>query len=265
MGVDQSKAMKLGSILQRMMRNRSDSRESKLYKDIDEEKRAFKGFARRFSLGYDSEYAHYFSSLGIRPTRDKAAIREAYRTIIKAYHPDVNKSLLSEEITREANAAYRFLSNYSIRSEGESLPKESRSLILDQLFSEYERLLEADHKRLVRSLGGGSVEKWYYDQEIGKYLDWRKRSALAVDNFMGDFMELGKCLYASIKACRKLLRHETDAHKKMELRNSLNEIEYLHDRHMHFRKLIESDVLKEFYDSAKRNSDEVRKRMSKSN
>ena len=106
-----------------MKRKALDSQEAKLYEGIDRAKGVFKVFARKFSFEYDAGYAHYFSALGLKPTGDLAAIRGAYRAIIKKYHPDVNKSLLSEEITREANEAYRFLSNYSMHSEGESLQR----------------------------------------------------------------------------------------------------------------------------------------------
>ncbi|MEM0201564.1 MAG: DnaJ domain-containing protein [Candidatus Micrarchaeaceae archaeon] len=255
--------MQLGALISGMRRKAVDSKESKLYKDIEDEKRAFKSFTRKFLLEYDSEYMHYFSALGIKPTKDKVAIREAYRTMIKAYHPDVNKSLLSEEITKEANEAYRFLSNYNMHSEDESLPKRSRSLLVDGLSSEYERLLERDYDKLKRSLDGGSVEVWYYEQETGRFLDWNKRCVLAVNNVLGDFMLLGKRFGASIKIGKKLLKQEREESKRKVLYSAVAESEYLYDRYVRIKKLIDKDVLKDFYAAAKKNSDDVRKRWNK--
>ncbi len=239
-----------------------DSKESKLYADISLEKRTFRDFARKFMLESGSDYAHYFSALGIKPTADKKEIRKAYVAMIKKYHPDVNKGLRAEEITKEANAAYRFLSNYNMHVEDESLPRGSRSIMLDALYSEYERLLEIDYGKLKNLLGEGAVERWYYDQEVGKFLDWRKRSALAVNNVLGDFMSLGGRLKASIKAGRKLDRHETDGLKITALRGSIDEIGYIYSRYTHFKKLIDESVLRDFYASAKRHSEETRKRMA---
>ncbi len=244
-----------------MKRKAIDSQEAKFYDGIDSAKRIFKVFSRKFSFEYDAGYAHYFSALGLKPTADLAVIRNAYRAIIKKYHPDVNKSLLSEEITREANEAYRFLSNYSMHSEGESLQKGSKSALMDALSEEYERLLERDYNNLKRSLGGGSVERWYYDQEVGRFLDWNKRSSLAVENAIGNFMDLGKKLRALIGMGRRLMKHEKDERKMKMLRSSIAEAEYLYDRHVRIKRLVERDVLKEFYSSARRNSEEFSKRM----
>ncbi|MGC8538237.1 MAG: J domain-containing protein, partial [Candidatus Micrarchaeia archaeon] len=221
---------------------------------------AFKGFARKFSFEYDAGYAHYFSVLGLKPTGDKAAIRDAYRAIIKRYHPDVNKNLLSEEITKEANEAYRFLSNYSMHSEGESLRRESKSALMDALSSEYERLLEKDYDNLKRLLGGGSVERWYYDQEVGRFLDWNKRSSIAVNNAIGGFMDLGKKFHNLTSTGKGLLKHEKDERRAKTIRSGIAEAEYLYDRYMRIKKLVERDVLRDFYSSTRRNSEEVRKR-----
>ena len=253
--------MRLVDLVSGMKRKALDSQEAKLYAGIDDAKTIFKWFARRFSFEYDASYAHYFSALGLKPTGDKAAIRNAYRSIIKNYHPVVNKGLLSEEITREANEAYRFLSNYSMHSEGESLQKESKGALLDALSGEYERILEKDYDNLKRSLGSGSVERWYYDQEVGRFLDWNKRSSLAVDNAIGDFMDLGKKLRALTSAGRRLLKREKDERKMKMLRSSIAEVEYLYERHMRIKRLVERDVLKDFYASTRRNSEELSKRM----
>ena len=253
--------MQLIDFLSGMKRKALDSQEAKLYEGIDRAKGVFKVFARRFSFEYDASYAHYFSALGLKPTGDLAAISGAYRAIIKKYHPDVNKSLLSEEITREANEAYRFLSNYSMHSEGESLQKVSKSALMDALSDEYERLLEKDYDNLKRSLGGGSVERWYYDQEVGRFLNWNRRSSLAVDDAIGDFMDLGKRLRALIGMGRRLLKREKDERKIKMLRSSIAEVEYLYERHIRIKRLVERDVLKDFYASTRRNSEELGKRM----
>ena len=256
--------MQLSNLILVMKRKSLDSKESRLFVAIEDEKRAFKGFTRKFLLEYDSDYAHYFSALGIKPTKDKTAIRDAYRAMIKAYHPDVNKSLLSEEITKEANDAYRFLSNYNMHSEGESLPKKSRGLFVDALSEEYEKLLERDYGRLKKSLGSESVERWYYEQETNKFLDWNKRCAFAVSNVLDDFMHLGKRLRTSAKTAKRLLKQEKDENKRKIMRGAIAEAEYLYDRHAHIKRLIDMEVLKIFYASAKKNSDDVRKRWKES-
>ncbi|MEM5783326.1 MAG: DnaJ domain-containing protein, partial [Candidatus Aenigmatarchaeota archaeon] len=49
---------------------------------------------------------NYYSVLGVKSDASLKDIKEAYKTLIKKYHPDVNKSLEAEEITKKINEAY---------------------------------------------------------------------------------------------------------------------------------------------------------------
>ena len=82
-----------------------------------------------------------------------------------------------------------------------------------------------------------------------------------MDNAIGDFMDLGKKLRALASAGRRLLKREKDERKMKMLRSSIAEVEYLYERHMRIKRLVERDVLKDFYASTRRNSEELSKRM----
>jgi len=60
----------------------------------------------------------YYEVLGVAKDADEAAIKKAYRTLAKKYHPDVNPgNATAEEKFKEVNEAYQVLSNPQKRAQ----------------------------------------------------------------------------------------------------------------------------------------------------
>jgi DnaJ-class molecular chaperone len=59
----------------------------------------------------------YYGMLGVRPDADAAAIRRAYRDLIRRHHPDVNLSSDAADISSTINEAYACLRDPVSREE----------------------------------------------------------------------------------------------------------------------------------------------------
>lgn len=57
------------------------------------------------------EYKDYYKILGVDPSADDKAIKQAYRRLARKYHPDVSKAKGSAERFKEINEAYEALSD----------------------------------------------------------------------------------------------------------------------------------------------------------
>lgn len=60
--------------------------------------------------------ADYYATLGVEPGADSAAIRNAYRDLMRRYHPDVNKSAEAVDKAMAINEAYACLSDPDLRA-----------------------------------------------------------------------------------------------------------------------------------------------------
>ena len=67
-------------------------------------------FRRCFSASNSDYSKDLYKILGVSANADKAQIKSAYTTLVKTYHPDVNKSA-NPEAFKEINMAYSVLSN----------------------------------------------------------------------------------------------------------------------------------------------------------
>ncbi|MEQ9403006.1 MAG: DnaJ domain-containing protein [Cyclobacteriaceae bacterium] len=59
---------------------------------------------------------NHYQVLGLTPTAGNAEIKEAYREMVKKYHPDINPAPEANERIRLINEAYEVLSDYHSRS-----------------------------------------------------------------------------------------------------------------------------------------------------
>jgi curved DNA-binding protein len=62
------------------------------------------------------EYKDYYKTLGVEKTADAAAIKKAYRKLVRQYHPDVSKLKDADSKTKELNEAYGVLGDAEKRA-----------------------------------------------------------------------------------------------------------------------------------------------------
>ena len=62
------------------------------------------------------EYKDYYKVLGVDKTADAAAIKKAYRKLVRQYHPDVSKHKDADAKTKELNEAYGVLGDAEKRA-----------------------------------------------------------------------------------------------------------------------------------------------------
>ncbi len=61
---------------------------------------------------------NYYKILGIEPTDDENKIKQAYKALVKRWHPDVNNnSIESRQMMKDINEAYEILSDFRLRNE----------------------------------------------------------------------------------------------------------------------------------------------------
>lgn len=61
---------------------------------------------------------NYYKILGIEPTDDETVIKNAYKTLVKRWHPDLNdNSIESRQMMKDINEAYEVLSDFRLRNE----------------------------------------------------------------------------------------------------------------------------------------------------
>ncbi|MGC8710426.1 MAG: DnaJ domain-containing protein [Candidatus Micrarchaeia archaeon] len=170
------------------------------------------------------EYAKYFAALGISPTSDKKKIKQAYRDIVKKYHPDVSKNASASSITMLANEAYRFLEEGPERNE---LQNESDAEILNMLAKNYNKLLERDYAALRNALSSGAVERWYYEQEVERFLAYKPRVEEAYKITFSGILKLRHRAIALIDQSKALLRSAIDPEEKERVEGMLDSLLYI--------------------------------------
>jgi uncharacterized protein YecT (DUF1311 family) len=76
---------------------------------------------------------HYYV-LGVTPASEDAAIRSAYRALMRRYHPDADSSAEAAERAREINEAYRILGDRERRAQYDEQLKEQSPLKFEPEF-----------------------------------------------------------------------------------------------------------------------------------
>jgi hypothetical protein len=84
-------------------------------------------------------HSHY-DTLGVLPSADDAVLRRAYRTLMRLYHPDVNKDAEALSRAREITAAYAVLGNRQRRAAYDALLTSGRRRWLPRLRLRMRRL-----------------------------------------------------------------------------------------------------------------------------
>lgn len=199
------------------------------------------------------DYARYFASLGIPPTNDKRRIKQAYRMVIKKYHPDINRSSDANAVTKAANEAYKFLENANLDS---GLSSASNQEIYNMLAKTYSRLIERDYNAL-RNAVSVPVERWYFEQEVERFLAYKQRVAEAYKSSFSEILKLRHNVDKLIKRGKALERKAKSTNDREKIENIIDSIKFI-------RNLLDAvyassqEALKEISEAAEKQSTELR-------
>jgi hypothetical protein len=148
----------------------------------------------------------YFRILGIKPTKDKVLIKQAYRSKAMQYHPDVKKINNSEEMMKELNKAYSILSKNS--GNRETIVSHDQVAIESEkkFISIYMKLRESDYSTFM----GAARSAGSMDEVIGlahSVTDWKDRAAKAQKLMIGKLDSRAKALEKRRDKFKKLLQN----------------------------------------------------------
>jgi hypothetical protein len=122
----------------------------------------------------DEEIKKYFEVLGIRPTKDRNAVRNAYRSMAKRYHPDVSKSMGSEEMMKKINEAYKAISSEKAEFRIELDDNVATIRIENRFLNLYEQARQYDYEIFLGKLKVISSRNELYGV-VGEFTDWEAR------------------------------------------------------------------------------------------
>lgn len=98
----------------------------------------------------------YYAVLGVPRSATVTQIKEAYRRLVRRYHPDVNRDAYDDARMKQINEAYKILSNMSRRTAYDiQMLEEMRSaLIREMLLHQREELQKADRITWKEGMAG---------------------------------------------------------------------------------------------------------------
>jgi curved DNA-binding protein CbpA len=90
----------------------------------------------------------YYSILGVKSNATPDQIKQAYRRLVRLYHPDLNKDAQDDRI-KKLNEAYAVLGNTAKRAayDIQRLEELRRALIMDMLLRQREQLRRLQAQR----------------------------------------------------------------------------------------------------------------------
>lgn len=124
----------------------------------------------------DKSLESYFKILGIKSTKDKSLIKQAYRKKALQYHPDLGKVNNSEEMMKKLNNAYSALSKNSQGKESSFSRVDAAIEIEKRFINTYMSLRESDYSTFI----GAARSAGNMDEVIGlaqSVTDWKSRAA----------------------------------------------------------------------------------------
>lgn len=174
----------------------------------------------------------YYEVLGLKFTTDQKAIRSAYQSMVKKYHPDVNREKSAERRTIEINEAYAVLKDkrkkdeYDLRSmRGSSkLSDEAAKEVSNVILKKYSDLRNRDFKEFNERV---SIPQ-YRDSlkaAIEETADWRRRYDRAAASALKGFTECGNRIKRAESDCKNLLKGDIGDLQREQLRQSLLALE----------------------------------------
>ncbi len=177
---------------------------------------------------HDDEGAAYFKALGIRPTDNKKAIREAYLRQMRKYHPDINKEAGAEAKAREINEAYTALTGAAVRynvGEAGLITEKLLNNIKNNFIKAYQDRRHKDYDKLLTSAGYNRDNWSIVSGEIKEYANWRKAFDALEKKQFGPILDCDMEIKRLYGANSKMLQLEKDAGRLGELKLNIEKLE----------------------------------------
>jgi hypothetical protein len=174
-----------------------------------------------------SEAERYFSVLGIKPTGNKRAIRDAYLKQIKKYHPDINDDPGATEKTKMINQAYSMLTGSGLRYDVKETGEISEKLALSikrELLKAYEARRKKEYEALLTSAGYNRNNWDIVRADIKKFADWRTSYRYVCKEQFGVIFASEKRIMKLNSRAEALLDRLGDEHLGSQLRGSIDRL-----------------------------------------
>ncbi|MGC8648985.1 MAG: DnaJ domain-containing protein [Candidatus Micrarchaeia archaeon] len=206
----------------------------------------------------------YYKILNISYTENEKEIRNAYIEMIKKYHPDVNKSNNSEELTKEINEAYSLLKDPNAKKDydinykkGNKLKLEVNTIhnISNNLIKNYYKLREEDFINTNNELRNATTKE-EARAIIYNFADWEKRFYKAEENTFNHLFKYKKIFAKLYKQSKKFIGDKT-YNDKTELNDINNKLENLINTNNNLNKAIKS-VTNEIKNEIRKNEEKAK-------
>ncbi len=177
---------------------------------------------------------NYYEILGIKYTNDPKAIKSAYISMIKQYHPDVSKDELATQKTEQINEAYSVLKDPDSKAQYDSkfskgnnrMSADTTKILYRELLSRYQKVRSKDieefNSRVSTPQSRDSIKA-----SVADVTDWQKRFRQVSNNTFGNFWDYGNTLRHLESLNKSLIKGEKDEMKHAALEENLLDLQGL--------------------------------------
>lgn len=259
--------------LKELNRRRLEHEAEKLISKSKLLEKEFATEAKRLGIAINSaDSRSYYEALGIKFTTDQTAIKAAYQSMVKKYHPDVNKDKSAEQKIIDINEAYSVLKDkrkkevYDLSSaRGSSkLSGESAKGVSNAILKRYSELRNRD----FREFNARVSTPQYRDSikaAIEETADWRRRYDKAAISALKGFADCGNRINHAKSDVKNMLKSGISDLQKERLRQRLLALETMSMSFSEAEKgigLIKENVKRELAATEDPISDKLRRSVS---
>ncbi len=244
---------------------------TRLLKEASEIEQRLTTEAKRLGINLGDSFSRsYYDALGLKYTTDQKAIKEAYLTLVKRYHPDINKSAEATKRTAEINTAYAVLKDrrkkeeYDAKSQrgSSSLGDAEEKSVSNALLRRYSELRAHDfeefNKRVAVPQYRDSIKA-----AIEETANWRDRFGRAAALAFGRFRDHGKGIRRAEALAKGFMKSNISESDKERLRDALVRMEGLSRAYIDAERAI-SSITKRIEDEISSEEDAVSERLRRS-
>ena len=259
--------------LKELNRRRLEHEAEKLISKSKLLEKEFAAEAKRLGIALNGTGSRsYYEILGLKSTTDQKAIRMAYQSMVKKYHPDVNKEKSAEQKTIEINGAYAVLKDKRKKEEYDSssmkgsskLSNEAAKEVSNAILKKYSELKNRDFREFNARV---SVPQ-YRDSlkaAIEETADWRRRYDRAAASVLKGFIDSGNRIKRAESDSKNLLKSGIGDSHREQLRQRLLVLESMSSSFNEAQKgiaTIKEKVKKELAATEDPVSDKLRRSVS---